>query len=85
MEKSTPVLNSDGTPNSREKFNARVRFSIQGFGALPSEIEAAGSIEVEGYDTGVTGVSRTEEEQETGQPHRWSAEATCWPYATPVT
>jgi hypothetical protein len=85
VDKSAPVLNNDGSPNQREKYNARVRFSAQGFGALPEALEAGGSMEVDGYSAGVTGISRTEEEQETGQTHRWSVEATNWPHATPVT
>jgi hypothetical protein len=88
VDKSDVLLESDGTPSTdpgcRETYNSRVRITMNGKGALPSSVAAGGGLEVTGYTGGITGVSATEEEQETGQHFRWNAEATNWPYATAV-
>lgn len=88
VDKSEVLLESNGdpvaSPGCRETYNSRVRFTMNGKGALPNSVAAGGELEITGYTTGITGVSATEEEQETGQHHRWTAEATNWPHAQAV-
>lgn len=81
VELSDVLLESNGDPICQEAYNSRNRISVTGAGALPSGVAAGGDLAVTGYSAGVTKISATEEEQETGGYHRYMVEALNCPHA----
>jgi len=85
VDESAPLLNTNGTPvtgGAIDTYNSRNRLTVEGKGALPAGLAAGGSdLVILDHTDGVTGISSTEEVQETGAHHSFSVEATNWPHA----